>query len=49
MCRLCVDHMEAAEDVLVEFEGAPSSVESQAKFSVWAYTELFPQNVVNLS
>lgn len=34
MCRLCVDYMEAAGNVLVEFEGATSTAAVQAKFTV---------------
>ena len=38
MCRLCVDYMEAAGDVLVEFEGVTGA---QEKFAVW-------QNLFNI-
>ena len=34
MCRLCVDYMEVAGDVLVKFEGITNTAGAQAKFSV---------------
>ena len=44
VCRLCVDYMEAAREVLVGFEDAPSSEGAQSKFMVWAYIGQFRQS-----